>query len=165
MARSPSMSADYKIATGPFHFCLDKAAVLNDFTRSAFVLDRTASIWRKEAYSCCLFCFCFSRPPRPNRVYHRPLQTKKPLKQLRKPSKTTSYIANEAKIGNKSEFDYSLYRWVVSTRSIVLPTSALRNVNVVTRKLDLDQTSAAYTHTERNKCDKKRGSDPLVIIN
>ena len=44
-----------------------------------------------------------------------------------------------------------------ATRSIVLPTSALRNVNVVTRKLDLDQTSVAHTHTERNKCDQTRG--------
>ena len=26
------MSADYKIATRPFLFCLDKAAVLNDFS-------------------------------------------------------------------------------------------------------------------------------------
>ena len=49
------MSADYKIATGLFYFCLDKAAVLNDFPCSAFILDRTASVWYNEAYS--LFCF------------------------------------------------------------------------------------------------------------
>ena len=84
MDRSKSMSADYKTATGPFHFCLDKAAVLNGSPRSAFTLDQTASIWRNKAYSCCLFCFCFSRPPRPNNLYHRPLQKIKPLKQLRK---------------------------------------------------------------------------------
>ena len=46
--------------------------------------------------------------------------------------------------------------------STVLPTSALRNVNVVTRKLDQDQTSVAHTHTERNKCDKTRGH--IVIL-
>ena len=42
------------------------------------------------------------------------------------------------------------------TRSIVLPTSALRNVNVVTRKLDLDQTSVAHTHTEKIKNKNKK---------
>ena len=52
------MSADYKIATGPFLFCLDKAGVLNDFPRSAFILDRTASVWRNEAFSF-LFCSVF----------------------------------------------------------------------------------------------------------
>ena len=42
----------------------------------------------------------------------------------------------------------------VHNPSIVLPTSALRNMNVVTRKLDPDQTSVVHTHNERNKCDK-----------
>ena len=28
------------------------------------------------------------------------------------------------------------------------------NVHVVTRKLDLDQTSMAHAHTERHKCDQ-----------
>ena len=51
-----------------------------------------------------------------------------------------------------------------ATRSIVLPTSALRNVNVVTRKLDLDQTSVAHTHTERNKCDKTRGHIVIILL-
>ena len=51
-----------------------------------------------------------------------------------------------------------------ATRSIVLPTSALRNVNVVTRDLHLDQTSVAHTHTERNKCDKTRGHFVINII-
>ena len=37
--------------------------------------------------------------------------------------------------------------WVVSTRSIVFPTSALKNVHVVTRKLD--QTSVAPTNAEK----------------
>ena len=45
---SQSMSAVYKIATDVYkivvHFCLDKAAVLNDFPRSALILDQTASI-------------------------------------------------------------------------------------------------------------------------
>ena len=57
-----------------------------------------------------LFLFCISRSPRSNRVYHRLLQTKKPLKQLRKHllnKNKISYIANEAKISNKSRFDYS----------------------------------------------------------
>ena len=49
-----------------------------------------------------------------------------------------------------------------ATRSIVLPTSALRNVNVVTWKLDIDQTSVAHTHTERNKSDKTRGH--IVVL-
>ena len=53
-------------------------------------------------------------------------------------------------------------RQVVSTRSIVLPTSALRNVHVVTWKLDLDQTSEADTHTERYKCNKTRGH--IIIL-
>ena len=63
MDRSQSMSADNKIATGLFHFYLDKAAVLNDFPHSAVILDWTASIWRSEAYSCCLFCFVFLTHP------------------------------------------------------------------------------------------------------
>ena len=32
-----------KTATGPFLFCLDKAAVLTDFSCSGFILDRIAS--------------------------------------------------------------------------------------------------------------------------
>ena len=51
-----------------------------------------------------------------------------------------------------------------ATRSIVLSTSALRIVNVVTRKLDLDQTSVAHTHTERNKCDKTRGHIVIILL-
>ena len=31
--------------------------------------------------------------------------------------------------------------WLVSTRSIVFPTSALKKVHIITWKLDLDQTS------------------------
>ena len=66
MDRSQNMSTDYKIATRSFHFGLGKAAVLNDFPCSAFIVDQTLSIWCNEAYSCCLFCF--SRPPQPNRI-------------------------------------------------------------------------------------------------
>ena len=55
MDRSQNMSA-----TRPFHFCLDKAVVPNDFPRSAFILDRTVSIWHNEAYSCCCFVLTFS---------------------------------------------------------------------------------------------------------
>ena len=72
------------------------------------------------------------------------------------------YLANEAQIDDRSEFDYK--RCVISTRSIVLPTSALRNVNVVTRKLDPDQTSVAHTHTERNECDKTRGHIVIILL-
>ena len=103
------MSADYKIATGPFHFCLDKAAVWEGFPRSAFVLDRTASTWRKEAYSCCLFCICFSRPPQPNRVYRTKssASNEETIDTADKTITTTRlYIANEAKIGNMSAIDY-----------------------------------------------------------
>ena len=136
------MSADYKIATGPFLFCLDKAAVLDDFSHSAFILDRTASVWRNEAYRCCcfvfsscfLFLFCFSRPPGPN----RPLQTKNLLKQLRKPSKPPANIVNEAKIATKvSLITVCKGESPVGYRSIVLPKSALRKVTVVARKVDL----------------------------
>ena len=35
-------------------------------------------------------------------------------------------------------------------------------MNVVTRKLDLDQTSVVHKHTERNECDKTRGH--VVIL-
>ena len=61
------------------------------------------------------------------------------------------------KFATKVSFDYNQLRSFVSTRSIVLPTSALRNVQIVTRNLDIDQTSVAHKHTERNKCDKTRG--------
>jgi len=37
-------------------------------------------------------------------------------------------------------------------------------VNVVTRKLDLDQTSVAHTHTERNKCDQTRGHIVIILL-
>ena len=47
------------------------------------------------------------------------------------------------------------------TWSIVLPTSAMRNVHVVTWKLDLDQTSVVHTHTE-NKWDKTCGN--IIIL-
>ena len=107
MERSQSLSADYKVATGPFHFCLDKAAVLNDFPRPAFVLDRTVSIWRKEASS---FCVCVFRPPRPNRVYRTKSSAsdEEIIDTAEKTITTTRYIANEDKIGNKR----SLQWWV-----------------------------------------------------
>ena len=95
-------NADYKIAPGPFLFCLDKAAVAcaERFPRSAFILDRTASVWRNEDYNCffVLFLFCFSRTPR---LYHRSLQTKKPLKQLRKPSKPPATYRTRPKLATK----------------------------------------------------------------
>ena len=76
MGRSQSMSADYKIVTGSFHFCLDKAAVGNDFPCSAFILDQIASIWCKEAYTDTVVCFvlllfCFSHPPQPDCIIVR----------------------------------------------------------------------------------------------
>ena len=40
--------------------------------------------------------------------------------------------------------------WVISTQSIVFPTSALKNVHVITRKLDLDQVLLAPTHAEKH---------------
>ena len=56
------------------------------------------------------------------------------------------------KICNKRGFDLMTTvtvckRWVISTRSIVLSTSAQRNVQV-TWNLDLDQTSVAHTHID-----------------
>ena len=36
-----------------FHFCLDKSAVLYDFSHSTFIQDRTASTCCNKAYSCC----------------------------------------------------------------------------------------------------------------
>ena len=40
--------------------------------------------------------------------------------------------------------------WVISTWSIVFPTSAQKNVHIVTQKLDLDQTSVVPTHAEKH---------------
>ena len=40
--------------------------------------------------------------------------------------------------------------WVVSTWSIVFPTSALKNMHVFTRILDLDQRSVVPTHAEKH---------------
>ena len=51
-------------------------------------------------------------------------------------------------ISNKTEFDTVCKGWVFSTLSIVFPTSALKNVHVVTWKLDLDQMSVAPTPAE-----------------
>ena len=154
------MSADYKIATGPFLFCLDEAAVLNDFFRSASILDRTASVWRNEAYSCCcflllFFCSCFVSLAHPDQIDH---------------FKRRIYWNSWENHQNHQLYSEWSQNWqqkwvwlqsVTATRSIVWPTSALRNVNVVTRKLDVDQTSVAHTHTER-KCDKTRGH--IVIL-
>ena len=104
MDRSQSMSANYKIATGQFLFCLDKAAVLNDFPRSAFILDRTASVRRNKAYSC-LFCSCFVFLAHTDQIVciivRSKDKTKNPTETAEKTIKTTSYIANEAKISNK----------------------------------------------------------------
>ena len=44
-------------------------------------------------------------------------------------------------------------RWIVSKRSVVLPTSAPRKRARHYWKTDLDQTSVAHTHTDRHKCD------------
>ena len=109
MDRSKSMSADYKTATGPFHFCLDKVVVLNDFSSSAFILDQTASVWRNESYSCCCSLFSFDLV-----LFLSSTRTKlttsneESNETAEKTIKTTSYIAKEAKICNKTEFDYSL---------------------------------------------------------
>ena len=57
-------------------------------------------------------------------------------------NKTGLYLANEAKICNKIEF--ACKEAVVSTDG--LPTSARRNVHVITQKLNLDQNiNGAYT--------------------
>ena len=113
IVRSQRMSADSKIASGPFLFGLDKAAVLNDFSHSAFILDRTASVWRNEAYRCCCFVFssCFfvlvlflsstrTKSTTSNEETIETAEKKNHNHQL--------YIANEASFGNKIAFDYSL---------------------------------------------------------
>ena len=64
-----------------FHFCLDKSALLYDFSSSAFILNLTASC--NEAY---IQVFFLLTQRWLNCLYHHPLQTKKPLKQPRKPS-------------------------------------------------------------------------------
>ena len=70
---------------------------------------------------------------------------------------------NEAKIATKvSLITVCKGESSVGYRSIVLPKLALRTVNVIARKLDLDQMSVVHTHTERNKCDKTRGH--IVIL-
>ena len=99
------MSADYKIASGPFLFGLDKAAVLNDFSHSAFILDRTASVWRNEAYRCC--CFVFSSCFFVLVLFLSSTRTKsttsneESIETAEKTIKTTSYIANEAKLATE----------------------------------------------------------------
>ena len=53
--------------------------------------------------------------------------------------------------------------WVISTWSVVFPTSALKNVHVITLKLDLDQTSVAPTHAEKiDKTNPLNGKTVLV---
>ena len=104
MDRSQSLSADYKLVTRQFHFCLDKAAVLNDFPCSPFILDQTASIWCNEAYSCCLF---FSPTPTKSYVLLSS-SNEETVETAEKTITTTNGIANEAKTGNKSASDYSL---------------------------------------------------------
>ena len=62
--------------------------------------------------------------------------------EIIKINKTGLYLANEAKICNKIEF--ACKEAVI--RIDQLPTSALRNVHVITQKLNLDQNiNSAYT--------------------
>ena len=80
-----------------------------NFPRSSFILDRTASVLRKEAYSC-LLCFVLvlllSPAPTKSCVLSS-ASNEETIETAEKTIKITS-IANEAKISNKSMFDYSL---------------------------------------------------------
>ena len=104
MGRYQSRSADYKIATRPFHFCLDEAAAPNDFPHSAFILDRTASIWRNEAYSCffvVVFFWSFLPILTKSCVSSSSTSSKETTGTAEKTITTASYLANEAKISSK----------------------------------------------------------------
>ena len=52
--------------------------------------------------------------------------------------------------------------------SLMANTSAIWQravkINNKSRKLGLDQTSGAQTHTERNKCDKTRGRIVIILL-
>ena len=91
---------------------MDKAAVLNFFPRSTFILDQTVSVWRNEAYSyCCLFYFVlvlFFLPTPTKLCVSSSASNEETIETAEKTIKTTSYIVNEAKIGSKIEFDDSL---------------------------------------------------------
>ena len=82
------MCDDYKITTGPFLFCLNKAAVLNDFSRSDFILDRTRSIQ---------LIVLFLSPTRTKST----TSNEESIETAEKTTKATSCTANEGKIGNK----------------------------------------------------------------
>ena len=85
MERSQNMSADYW-ATGPFHFGLGKAAVLNDFPCSTFIVDQTLSIWCNEAYSCFIFLAQL------NQIVSSSTSIKETIETAEKTITTTSYI-------------------------------------------------------------------------
>ena len=64
-------------------------------------------------------------------------------------NETAFYLANEAKFAPTVSLIKVCKRCVVSTLLIVFADISTENVHVVTRKLDLDQTSMAHMHTER----------------
>ena len=71
MDRSRSMSADYKIATEPFLFCLNKAVVLNNFSLLRFHsrLKCVSMVqWSIQLLLFVLFCSCFVFLAHPNQI-------------------------------------------------------------------------------------------------
>ena len=107
MDRSQSVSADYKIATGPFLFCLDKATVLNDFSPLCFHSRANCVSMAQQSIQLLLFVLFFSPTPSKSCVSSS-TSNEEAIETAEKTIKTTSYVANEAEIGNKSEIDYSL---------------------------------------------------------
>ena len=88
----------------PFHFCLDKAVVLRSCSGSNCALNMAQ---RSIQSGVCVF----SLPRRPNRLYHRPLQKKKPLKQQRTPSQPPAIKRQKKKEYSKASMtDFSWHR-------------------------------------------------------
>ena len=106
--------------TRPFHFQLDEISCAAWFFLLCFRVDLTVSVRCNEAYSCVVVVFFGGKvlaQHQQNSLCHCLLQTKKPLKQLKKPlNHQLSYWVTEEKWGVQQRLDDrfsvgQIWRW------------------------------------------------------
>ena len=105
MDRFQSMSADCKIATRPFLFCLNKAAVLTNFPPLRFHSRLNCVSMMQWSIQLLLFVLFFL--PTPTKSYHCHFKQRNHWNSWENHQNHQLY-SELSQIGNKSEFDYSL---------------------------------------------------------